>query len=124
MRVTESSDVQAGGELLEELETAGERKATPASSAGAEIAAAARRLATMHPSEWTSDEVADTFLALPSVPFDQAEAAGRQWAEALRKGGARSRWGRNPLSTRYRVEADNQLMVMSRDARNRDPDSG
>ncbi len=58
--------------VLSELDAAGRAAATPESSSGAEIAAAARKLAAMDPGERTGDDARELFESLPSVPFDKA----------------------------------------------------
>jgi mannose-1-phosphate guanylyltransferase / mannose-6-phosphate isomerase len=58
--------------ILRELELAGHRAATPASSAGEAIAAAARAVAAMTPAERVSDAGRALFEPLPSVSFDRA----------------------------------------------------
>ena len=58
--------------VLAELEAAGARATTADSATAADIAAAARAVATMPPSDWTSENARVLFSALPSVPFDKA----------------------------------------------------
>lgn len=58
--------------VLAQLRSVGRRQATPDSSHGEQIAAAAEKIAAMGPDAWTSDEARELFASLPAVPFDKA----------------------------------------------------